>query len=320
MGNDSIAKYHISLLTANILFGVNYSFYSSIIGRIVTSDQLFMLRICSSAIFFVPFMFLSGKWRIDWKDLYKFALIGLIIVFGRIYLMLLGMNYTSPIDGSIIATMNPILIMIFSAILIKEKITGKRIFGILLGMAGALTLILSESKGGLHGGKMLGNILIMVSILFSALNTVYVKKFITKYHPFTLLGWSMLIGVAVAFPFFGKKLVEINTAGWNHEMWFELGYITIIGTVLATIMAYYPLKRVSATSASIYAYAQPVAATLLAVLRGQDKITTITIISAVMIFSGVMLVIFSYKNKNSAAKNGAAVQGQSGAIHPDIRN
>lgn len=315
MGNDSTVKYHISLLVANIMFGMNYSFYSSIIGRIATSDQLFMLRICASTLFFVPVMFIIGKWRIDWKDLYKFAFIGLVIIFGRIYLMLFGMNYTSPIDGSIIATLNPILIMVFSAILIKEKITVKRTFGIILGLAGALTLILSESKGGLHGGRMLGNLLIMVSILFSAFNTVFVKKFIAKYNPFTLLGWSMLIGTVVAFPFFAKDLFEIKTSHWNHEMWLEVGYITIIGTIVATALAYYPLKRVSATSASMYAYAQPIAATSLAVLRGQDTITTITIISAAMIFGGVLMVIFSYRTKK-----GAATQVQPTSLHPDIRN
>lgn len=315
MNNDSTAKYHISLLAANILFGVNYSFYSSIIGKIVTSDQLFMLRICMSALFFVPFMFLSGKWKIDWKDLYKFAIIGVMIIFGRIYLMLFGMNYTSPIDGSLIATMNPILIMIFSALFIKEKITIKRTFGIMLGAGGALTLILSETAGGLHAGRMLGNLLIMASIIFSAFNTVFVKKFITKYDPFTVLGWSMMIGVAIALPIFGGDLTKIDTKAWNHEMWLEVGYITIIGTVIATTLAYYPLKRVSATSSSMYAYAQPIAATTLAVLRGQDRITTITIISAVMIFAGVLMVIFSYRNKKAAA-----TQLNSTALHPDIRH
>lgn len=300
MKTGSILKYHIALLTANILFGMNYSFYSSIIGRILTSDQLFYLRTASTTLFFVPFMFLTRRWKIDYRDLPKFAMIGLLIIFGRMYLMLYGMNFTSPIDGSIIATLNPIIIMLFSALLLKEKITAKRTIGILLGLAGALTLIISDAgHGGLHGGKSLGNILITVSIIFSAFNTVFTKKFIAKYDPFTILGWSSLIGFAFVVPIFTPDMAAVDMSKWNLEMWGEVGYILVLGTILATALAYFPLKKIAATSASMYAYSQPIAATILAVWRGQDKITVITVISAVLIFLGVLMVIASYrKNKN----------------------
>lgn len=303
---DSLGKYRISLLVANIFFGINYSFYSSIIGHILTSNQLFFVRIAFSVLCFVPIMFLTGKWRIELRDLWKFAFIGVMIIFGRIFLMLYGMNFTSPIDGSIIATMNPILIMIFSAMLIKEKITLKRTLGILLGAAGALILILSNAGGGIHGGKMLGNILIMVSILFSAFNTVYVKKFIMKYNPFTVVGWSMLIGFALVLPIFWKDMVTIDVAKWNTEAWLEMGYITVLGTALATGLAYYPLEKVSATAASMFAYSQPVAATILAVWRGQDRITAVTLISAALIFLGVFVVIRSYKSSGKGNPSSAA--------------
>lgn len=295
MGTTSVLKYHVFLLGANVMFGMNYSFYSSIIGRILSSDELFFVRIAASALFFVPYMFFTGRWKIDWKDLYIFAIIAGVLIFGRIYLMLYGMNYTSPIDGSIIATLNPILIMLISAVIIKEKITVRRSFGILLGMAGALTLIVSDAHGGLHGGKALGNILIMVSILFSAFNTVFIKKFINKYDPFTVLGWVYLLGMIVVLPLFGPGMLKIDPGKWTGEMWLELGYITVFGTVIATAIDYYGLKGVSATSASMYAYSQPVAATILAVWRGQDKITSITLISAALIFVGVFVVITSYK-------------------------
>lgn len=299
MNANTTLRYHTLLLTANVLFGMNYSFYSSIIGRILTSDELFFVRIAASALFFVPYMFLTGRWKIDLKDLYIFVIIAAVLIFGRIYIMLWGMNYTSPIDGSIIATMNPILIMLISAVIIREKITLRRSLGILLGAAGALTLILSNAHGGIHAGKLLGNLLIMVSILFSAFNTVFIKKFINKYDPFTVLGWVYLIGIVVVLPLFGPGMLKVDPGKWSGEMWMELGYITLFGSVIATGISYYGLKGVSATSASMYAYAQPVAATLLAVWRGQDKITAITVISAALIFIGVFVVITSYRNNRT---------------------
>lgn len=306
MEKSSVVKYTIAVLVSNILFGMNYSFYSSIIGRVLTSDQLFGLRIISMAVFFVPFMFITGRWKIDFKDLYKLGLISLLIIFGRIYLMLDGMNYTSPIDGSIIATMGPILIMLMSAIFIKEKITLRRTFGILLGAAGAVVLIMSGSKG-VHAGKTIGNLLIMASIIFSSFNTVFTKRLISKYDPFTVMGWVYLIGIVVVLPIFGPGMMKIDTVKWTTEMWLELGYIALLGSIVATALSYYGLKGMSATSVSMYAYSQPVIATALAVWRGQDKITDITLISAALIFVGVFVVITSYK-KDKAAASGATAK------------
>lgn len=305
MGGTSALKYHISLLIANMLFGMNYSFYSSIIGHIVSSDNLFVLRVMAGALFFVVYMFATGRARIELRDLYKFAILAGILVFGRIYVMLDGMNYTSPIDGSIIATMNPILIMLISALIIKEKITVKRTFGILIGAAGALILILSNMHGGIHGGKTLGNILITVSIVFSAFNTVFVKKLISKYSPYTIMGWIYLIGFIVVMPVFGPGLLKVDTSHWNTEMWLEIGYITIIGSMVASALNYYGLKGVSATSSSMYAYSQPIMATILAVWRGQDTITYITIISAALVFAGVFIVISSYRKNKASATHSA---------------
>lgn len=208
-------SYHLALILANIMFGANYSFYSALIGHEVTSEALYVLRTLSTALFFVPFMFLTRQWRVELKDLARFAVVTLLLVFGRQYLMLEGMNYTSPIDGSIIATTGPILIMIISAIAIKEPITRTRTVGILLGAAGAITLILSNMKGGSVSGKMLGNILLLTSILLSSINTVFVKGLFAHYSPYTVIGWTYLMGVVVVVPLFGDELLRINLGQWT---------------------------------------------------------------------------------------------------------
>lgn len=299
MGGSSF-KYHLALIFANLFFGSNYSFYSSIIGRILSSDELFFVRVAANALFFVPVMLIMGKTKIEWKDIYKIGIIALILVFGRLYLMIDGMNYTSPIDGSIIATMGPILIMLFSALAIKEKITMVRTIGIVLGASGALILILSNAKGGLASGKALGNILIFVSILFSSANTVFVKKLYRKYSPFTIMGWTYLLGIVVTAPFFAPSFFKIDYGSWTPEMFGEVGYIFLFGTMVATGLYNYGLKGVSATASSMYAYTQPIIATALAVARGQDKITSVVVLSALLIFAGVFIVIRSFKKGKSA--------------------
>lgn len=75
--------------------------------------------------------------------------------------------------------------------------------------------------------------------------------------------------------------------------------------MVASALNYYGLKGVSATSSSMYAYSQPIMATILAVWRGQDTITYITIISTALVFAGVFIVISSYRKNKASATHSA---------------
>lgn len=285
-------KYHLALLAANVAFGANYSFYSSLLSHNVSSGDIYFMRIFAVFIFFFPLMFLLKEARIEWRDLWKFGVIALFVVVGRIYLMLEGMNYTSPIDGSIIATSGPIMIMVISALALHERLNVSRIVGIGIGLAGALTLILSNgSSDDLFSGRMLGNLLIFVSIIFSSVNTVYIKSLFGKYTPFTIIGWSYALGMLFVVPMFGRGFIEIDFSTWSTAVWGDAIYMVVFGTIFATAMLYYGLRGVSPTSAGVYAYTQPVVATVLAIVRGQDTLSVITVVSAALIFVGVYFMI-----------------------------
>lgn len=294
-------KYNIALIAANTIYGANYSFYSSLIGHYISSEELYVLRCLTSAIIFIPLLFLTNNYKIQFRDLYKFTIVAALLVFGRQYLVLKGMNYASPIDGSIIATTGPIMIMLISAIMIKERITWRRALGITLGGAGAILLVVSNMRGGSVSGKMLGNILLVASILFSSINTVFVKKLFIKYSPYTVIGWAYIISLLFVIPLFGKNLTEIDFTNWTPAVYGSMAYLLIFGSAIAAILFFYGLRGVSATASSIYVYIQPVVGTLLAILRGQDKITVITVCSASLIFAGVFFVIRSYRNTPSTA-------------------
>lgn len=282
------------------MFGANYSFYSSLIkDDDISSEGLYVLRTIISVLFFSGIMFITGKWRIEIKDLYKLGIVAALLVFGRQYLMLDAMNFTSPIDGSIIATTGPIFIMIISAFMLKERFTLTRTMGIVLGFGGALLLILSNMHGGLVSGKMLGNILLLVSIILSAVDTVFIKGLFAKYAPLTIMGWAYLIAIVVVAPVFGDDLIKTDFSKWTLWTYGSMGYVLLIGTVLAMFLSFYGLKGVSATASSMYTYVQPIMGTALAIGRGQDKLTWILLLSTAMIFSGVFFVIRSYKSKTT---------------------
>ena len=53
-----------------------------------------------------------------------------------------GLSLSTPINSSVIITIMPIIVMMLSAIFLLKKITPSKIFGLLFGFSGALTLVL----------------------------------------------------------------------------------------------------------------------------------------------------------------------------------
>lgn len=281
-------KYHIALLVANATFGSNYAFYEKLIDDGVSSDSLYFLRTVSMFIFFFPAMFLLGKGRIDPKDIWRIIIVTLLIVIGRLYFMLRAMNYTSPIDGSIIATTGPAIVLILSIVALKYRATKWQYAGVALGFAGALTLILCNAKAGaVFSGKMLGNILLFISIVLSAINTLYIKGLYKRYHPVTIIGWAYAIGMLFVVPMFGRDFFSNDFALWNLSTWSYVVYVGLFGTVISSALLYYGLSGISATKSEIYIYIQPFSGTVMAILFGQDHLTVITVAASILIFSGL---------------------------------
>lgn len=281
-------KYHAALLVANLFFGINYSYYTSLIGVQISSDALYFLRTVAIFLCYTPLMFILGRGRVELRDLWKFALVTLLLVIGRMYFMLVGMNYTSPIDGSIIATTGPVVMVLIALARAKERVTMWRIAGIALGLSGALTLIfINPHMGSSYDNKLLGNSLLFISIICSSVDTIYVKSLFSKYHPITILGWAYAFGMLFVLPVFTKDFLQIDFASWSLATWGEVSYVVVIGTLVATALNYYGLKGVSATSATVYVYTQPFIATAFALFRGQDNLTILTAICCLQILVGL---------------------------------
>src|SRR5690606_38376455 len=97
--------------------------------------------------------------------------------------------YTSPISASVIMVTAPIVVLILSAILLKERIEFKKVIGILIGLTGTSILILYGKDIQNSPNATLGNFLVFVNASSYAVYLIIVKKLISKYHAFTFIKW-----------------------------------------------------------------------------------------------------------------------------------
>ncbi len=282
-------KAHLAILGANVIYGVNYSIAKDVMPEYILPFGFIFCRVLGALLlFFAIGSFIREK--VDRKDLLKLAVCGFFGVAANQLMFFYGLNLTNPINAGIIMTSNPILVLIASAIILKTRITANKIFGITLGIAGALIILLFKKGFAFGSDTIVGDAFIFLNALAYGIYLVLVKPLMSKYKPITVIKWVFTFGFiyVIPFGFFQANAIEWST--FNSEIWAKFLFVIIGTTFLAYLFNIYGLKRLSPSTVSTYIYLQPVIAAFFAISVGKDSFTWIKLIAAILIFSGVYLV------------------------------
>ena len=281
-----------------LIYGLNYSIAKDVMPEFVLPRAFILIRVSGAVILFFALYLLGPRERIAKKHWPRLIAAGFFGVAANQMLFFEGLNITTPISSAVIMTTNPIMVLSLSAIFLKVPLKLARIFGIVLGLSGALYLI---GKGGpltevFKEQESLGNLLVMLNALSYASYLVVVKPLMKDYKPLTVITWVFLAGLAFVIPFGTTQLPSIEWALMPAKIYWEIAFVVVGTTFFAYLLNIYALKTVSSTTVSFYIYLQPLIATASAILLGSDEPTSYMLISAALIFSGVYLVSF-YKSK-----------------------
>lgn len=281
-------KAHLALFTANLIYGANYSLAKEVMPKFIGAFGIILLRVGGAVLLFAA-MWVFKMERIARRDWLMFALCGLTGVACNQLLFFKGLSLTSPIQAAVILTANPLLVLIAARFIRSERIHAIRIWGILIGMAGALWLILSQASLDISGHAMLGNALILLNAAFYAVYLVLVKSLMQKYRLSTVMFFVFLLGLIPVIPVSYSEFAQVD---WNQLPGYAIGILTfiVIGTTfLAYLLNAYGLVSLSPATVSAYIYLQPVLAACIAVALGKDSINAEMLASSFLVFLGVWL-------------------------------
>lgn len=293
----------ILILAANILFSLNMPVSRELTPQWIDPFGLSFLRISFAFLsFFILSIILKSRERFSFKEHLLLIACGILGTTTNQLSFLSELAKTSPVDASLIITVTPIITMIFAALIIKEPITFKKISGVLIGMGGA-TLILYVSYNGMfiQSGTFEGNSIVLISCFVYALYLVLIRPLMMKYSPVEVMKWTFFYGTVASLPF------TINYVRLYHGIsatqYLELGYALLFGTFGAYMLVAFSLKLLRPTTVSMFNYVQPLLASLVAILIGQDTLNWTKPVSAILIFIGVYLVITSKSREDLDKSN-----------------
>lgn len=245
------------------------------------------------------------KESVDKKDYIKLMLCGLTGACANQLFFFHGLSLTSPIDTSIIMTTAPVIVLVFSAIILKEKVTKNKLLGICIGGIGALILVW-YGKTAEGTSSLLGNLLIFLNACCFGLYFVLVKPLMVKYHYITIISWVFLFGLLFLIPIGIQDVFTTNYQAFTINTYLVITYVIVFTTFLAFLFNIYAINQVSPSVAGSYIYLQPaVSFILVAILTFvfnnkvyEDDINLVKIISCFLVIIGVYLI--SKKPKTSA--------------------
>lgn len=290
---------YIALIFCNIVWACDYPFYNLVLGRYISPMAMITASLLIAALFSLIPMLWEPRERVAPNDRLKILGAALLMGVARKLCMMFGLAHTSPIDGSIIGTVTPLLVLVLSVIVGIDRLSVMKVLGLVLGMAGTLAIILASGSDVHTHSSVWGNVLILISSCVSAFYMVLCKRLVGKYRVTTVLRWIYCASAFVILPFGVDDMLTINFFGMDTKILLASLFVLIVPTYLPNLLLNYSLRSVAPTASSIYAYIQPVVAVGLSVAMKLDKLHPDTLLFAIVIFVGVALVVRAYKKSES---------------------
>jgi drug/metabolite transporter (DMT)-like permease len=200
-------------------------------------------------------------------------------------------HYSTAINMALLGTCSsPIISVILARIFLREKITGSRITGMVVCIAGILLLLSKGSFQNLINFRFTnGDWWILAAAFTFAIYNVMVKKRPASMHPVNFLFVIFLLGTILLLPFY---LYELNAQGGiaiNFSNSFSILYLGLGASVICFLIWNKAIGALGAGRTALFGNLIPVFSSVEAVILLHEKITTIHIISFILVVAGLVI-------------------------------
>ena len=294
----------LPLLAATIattIYGINHTVAKMVMPIYIGSLGLVFLRVLGATIIFWTISLFFKTKPIEKKDRLTILKCGLFGMSINIAAFIAGLDYSTPVNSSILIIISPIFVVILSFFIFKNKINFIKILGIILGFIGAMILILTADSNSSIGRNIpLGNFLFIVNSISYAYYLIIVKPMTEKYDLITLFKWLFLIGLIFNFPLGINQFLDVDWASlplWEAVL--PMVFVVVGTTCMTYFLNGYALSKITSTEVAVFMYLQPIIGILFAIFTKSDTINLIMFIASVLIFTGVYLTsVLKQKKQN----------------------
>ena len=282
------------LITANALWACSYVAAKFALHDL-SVNMMNALRMCIAALLLLPLLIAKRKeLKLTRGDLPQLALLALIgFVINKI-LEYGGLSLTTASDVALLISSETIFTAALSWLLLRERFKLLTGIALLLGFIGVYLIVERSLLPNIPSGggalRIVGDLLVVLALIFEAFYTVRGKALLVK-HPPLLITSAAIVGSIVFWLPVGAW--SILSSGWHPlglAAWLGVGWLALMSTVIGYLAWFQGLANVDASAAASTLFIQPLLGTALAILLLHDQLTISTIIGGILIVISVYLI------------------------------
>lgn len=237
--------------------------------------------------------------RIKKKDYKYFILIGLMGYFINIDFNLAGIKFAGASLAALVTMLNPFLISLLAAVFLKEKLTKRKIFCLLLSIGGVYIVLL----GNIEGGKLVGVLLALFAVLNWSFSSVLMRKLNGSYDPLVVTCYCMLVSLCFHLPAFIFEEVVFGFEHFTWQMVLSLLYMGLIGTGLAMLLWNKSLANNDASTCTLFFPIQVFVSAFLGAMLLGETVDAIYYVGMTMCTASILLNFFAKAEKPDSKIN-----------------
>ncbi|MBD8067853.1 DMT family transporter [Bacillus sp. PS06] len=294
-------KYTVLLLLvlANLFWAGNYVFGEYLVAEMTPIQMTF-----SRWLIALFLLFPLAHWieRPDWKSVWKkwktLLVLAILGIISYNFLLYEALQYTSSLNASLVNSINPAVLVLFSVLFLKEKLRLKHGIGIVISLLGVL-LVLTKGQLQLifHNTYNHGDLLMLVAIVLWTIYSIISRK--TKsIPPIAATTVSVLFALILLLPIIFFSDVEFNMNLSNQAL-IGIIYMGVFPSVGSFIFWNVSLRHIDASKAGVYLNLITVFTAIISLLLGKS-ITLIQVLGGILVFTGVYLTT---KTSHTTAKD-----------------
>jgi drug/metabolite transporter (DMT)-like permease len=277
----------LSGLTAASIWGGMYVI-SKVVLEVIPPFTLLTIRLVMGAMVLGVIIFLYGRSNISRAQIRDSFLVGFMGYGISVGFQFSGTKLSTASNGALITSATPAFVLLFAILILREKISVRRVMALTLSTIGVLAVI-DPRTAELSPSLFLGNILLFVAGITWALYSVLVRKIVNN-ADLLISSSIMLLGGVPSSMIFG--MLELNSQSIGTITPGITGgilFLGIISTALAMFLWNYAFAVLPASIASVTFFAQPVVGTLLGWFFLGEKITPLFLFGGILIGVGLFI-------------------------------
>lgn len=289
-------KATLSVLLAGVLWGIISIFIKTLSAAGLNSLQISLVRMIVAAITFLTVSFFRDpkKLKIKFRDIWMFIGSGIISVtlFNVFYFYTMIQSEASL--AVVLLYTSPIFVMLFSAVIFKERITLQKVIALIITFIGCVL-----TAGLLGGGTAIRPLILLTGLgsgLFYALYTIFGRFALQKYDTLTVTTYTFLFGLLGSLPLGNiKEIAEIVSSDPTLILWC-LG-IGVFCTVLPYFFYTWGLQRMDSGKAAILVAVEPLVGAVLGMTLFHESVDPQKIIGITLILAAILLLNLTFSKK-----------------------